>query len=382
GGSPDSLVARWNGSSWEAVGSGLILKNEYGYVGQVYAMSSFQGHLVVAGNLNVFGSLDASNIAEWDGSVWTWLGPNLPYTDALAVVQDTLYSLSGTLMSWDGNTWLDHPEFQGYSGSMFSDDSNLWICGSVEEVNPSANSHAFSIVRYSNGLWYDLVPWNDRMRGFTTGFSLASVLSLAEYRGHLIASGDFQYAGDPPQWLDAKGLAQWDGSRWQSLPQPPISGGSQSISTMLVRGDTLYVGGPFLDSTLSPTSLYRLTGNQWTRLGALSFYPEALTMYRGRLYEAGQGGFYAPDSTGIFEWNGASWRLIGEAAGFSATVTSLVECSGELLAAGSFSSVDGVPATGIAAWDGAHWKQFGNPLPSTHTTPPRWAWPCTKARQS
>jgi len=55
GGSPDSLVARWNGASWEAVGSGFGQLTDYGEVGQVNAMSSYRGHLVVAGYLQLNG---------------------------------------------------------------------------------------------------------------------------------------------------------------------------------------------------------------------------------------------------------------------------------------------------------------------------------------
>jgi len=273
-------------------------------------------------------------------------------------------------MSWDGSAWSYHPEVQGYYGGMFSDGSDLWICGYVGVDDPSSRSFAFSIIRYSGGFWHDLVSWNDHMRGLTTGFDTANVLALAEYRGHMIASGYFRYAGDPPGWLETKGLAEWDGSRWQNMASPPsLSGYSAGITAMLARGDTLYVGGAFLDSTNTTTPVYRLTGNQWTPMGHSSFQPEALTISRGRLYAAGRGGFNFPDTTGIYEWDGTNWLLIGEADGFYSSVSSLGEWEGKLIAAGGFSAVDGVPATGIAAWDGDHWEQFGNPLPGFSNFP-------------
>lgn len=64
-------------------------------------------------------------------------------------------------------------------------------------------------------------------------------------------------------------------------------------------------------------------------------------------------------------WNGTSWSTIGSTDG---DVNSLIEWQGQLIAAGDFSTVDGVPARGIASWDGSSWSAMGEGFPSQHVS--------------
>jgi len=74
-GAPGNDLARWNGTTWSAVGS---------YAGPVSAMGIFDDgsgagpKLFVGGNFVQIAGSSALRVASWDGSSWSALGPGLP----------------------------------------------------------------------------------------------------------------------------------------------------------------------------------------------------------------------------------------------------------------------------------------------------------------
>ncbi len=85
-------VARWDGTSWSAMGSGL---NDPGY-----ALAVAGGKVYVAGNFSAAGGTGASGVAAWDPATGTWsaLG-NAPRFDdtvmSLAVIYDRYLVIGG-----------------------------------------------------------------------------------------------------------------------------------------------------------------------------------------------------------------------------------------------------------------------------------------------
>jgi HYR domain-containing protein len=74
GGLPTSRIAKWNGSSWSALGSGVSAP--LGTI--VRTLSVFEDGsgpaLVVGGDFTSAGGLAVGNIAKWDGSSWSAMG--------------------------------------------------------------------------------------------------------------------------------------------------------------------------------------------------------------------------------------------------------------------------------------------------------------------
>src|SRR5262249_22187460 len=56
-------VARWNGTSWSALGSGLAGT-------RCFALASWNGLLVAGGHFDHAGGLPVANIAAWNGVTW------------------------------------------------------------------------------------------------------------------------------------------------------------------------------------------------------------------------------------------------------------------------------------------------------------------------
>ncbi|MCI0540544.1 MAG: hypothetical protein L0Z50_35535 [Verrucomicrobiales bacterium] len=98
GGSPANFIAKWNGISWSALGSGSRGDGEDGPP-YVYALAVSGSELYVGGYFTMTNEagIAATNIAKWDGSSWSPLGSGLgggsPNTSvaALAVSGSDLY---------------------------------------------------------------------------------------------------------------------------------------------------------------------------------------------------------------------------------------------------------------------------------------------------
>ncbi|MFI4854013.1 MAG: hypothetical protein ACIAQF_03410 [Phycisphaerales bacterium JB065] len=118
-------IARWDGTEFHPLGSGLT-----GPIGtpspattMVYGDIGEGPSLYVAGSFTVAGGIDAVGIARWDGSSWHALGEGRPLVlgqpsvGALAIFDDgsgpALYAgpaFSGALARWNGEAWQEFSE--------------------------------------------------------------------------------------------------------------------------------------------------------------------------------------------------------------------------------------------------------------------------------
>ena len=113
GGVPCSYVARWNGSGWQALGSGV--SEGYSDFPAVFALTAYDGKLIAAGQFLGAGGASCNYIASWDGSehFWSPLGSGLAGpVRALTVLQRRSYRSQSALErehladAWAGNCRL------------------------------------------------------------------------------------------------------------------------------------------------------------------------------------------------------------------------------------------------------------------------------------
>ena len=107
-------IAVWDGNEWNAVGGGVDQTGTNRP--KVAALCEYHGRLVVAGLFNTAGGLNVSNIARWDGAVWSsGNGAFDGEVDALCVYNDDLYAggyfgfdgqEKNHIAVGDGNDWL------------------------------------------------------------------------------------------------------------------------------------------------------------------------------------------------------------------------------------------------------------------------------------
>src|SRR5208337_99059 len=120
GGVPANYIAKWDGSAWSALGSGM--GQFYPFANFVFALAVNGTNLYAGGGFTTAGGVTATNIAKWDGNTWSALGSGIPrmgggnsWVNALAVSGTNLYAggsfataggvTANYIAKWNGNTW-------------------------------------------------------------------------------------------------------------------------------------------------------------------------------------------------------------------------------------------------------------------------------------
>jgi trimeric autotransporter adhesin len=212
--------------------------------------------------------------------------------------------------------------------------------------------------------------WSQFGTGATTPTAptWASVVAalVAMPNGELVAAGKFTTAGG----IATGSIARWNGTNWAPLGTG-IGNGSVQALAVLPNGD-LIAGDDFtLAGGVAVNNVARWNGSVWAPLGA-GISPSlgnggvvALTvlmngdMVAGGLFQTA-GGLPAP---GLARWNGSTWSAMCSTitpAQLYPTVRDVVQLpNGDVIAAGEFVAIDGVPTNRIARWNGSVWSPLG-----------------------
>ncbi len=319
-------LARWNGSTWAPIGSGVT-----GVVRDLLVTSSgtlFAGGLFFAG-----GSPQRTNIARWNGTSWQALGNGTQstYIDVFAGVNALAETATGVVAAGQFDVAGGVPAFKvaQWNGTAWSA-----MGGGIEQLGPlGAPSSVFALQRTASG--------------------------------ELFAAGNFTSIGG----RDGIGLARWNGSNWTPLRAVGIGGATTALHRT-PAGD-VYLGGSFRDiDGVACNGIARRVGTGWQPLGSgiadpfgtgpvvslIRSLPSGEVVVGGVFPSAG-----GVPAAGLAVWNGTSWGTLGSGlantvGGFPAVQALHVAVNGELYVAGSFDLAGGVPVEGVARWDGSQWS--------------------------
>ena len=401
-----------------------------GLLGEVFAVTEFEGHLIVGGQFLSAGSERANHVAIWDGSDWQALaGPDgngfSAPVRALAVFDGELYagghfryageSEVNFISRWDGKNWQPLPGPGGVGVMSISVDAltvfddHLIVGGHFDSAG---GIPAMGLARWNGSEWSDLdsapdsgfagvvntlTSYQDELiaggnLSLTDGDALIArwdgtqwqqlngpdggsllggwVHVLSEFQGDLIAGGTFSQADGQA----ASGIARWDGHSWQPLVDGDANGVSlNGVRSVAIFDGELIVGGSFFDP--EPRYLARWTGSTWDLVGGKS---ERLRSEVYAMHAHGDkllvGTTVTDDngliSRGLVSWDGMQWQPLPETgnSGFDSLVLSLAFIDENLIAGGNFLTAGDQLVNGVARWDQATWHSYGND-PADH-----WLW--------
>jgi hypothetical protein len=276
-------IAKWNGTSWSPLGSGMGGAT-YPYV---WALTVSGSDLYAGGGFRTAGGSAAYYVAKWNGSGWSALGSGMDNeVRALAVSGTNLYvggyfATAGgrearSIAKWNGSSWSAVGSgTYGQVDALAVSGSDLYAGGSFTTVGGSPANY---IAKWDGNSWSPL--------GSGMGFPFARVYALAVSGGMLYAGGYFTTAGGNP----ANNIAKWNGTSWSALGSG-MSGGPYSthVSALAVLGGDLYAGGSFTNAGGSPANyIAKWDGSSWSALGSgMNGLVYALAVSGSALYAGG-----------------------------------------------------------------------------------------------
>jgi trimeric autotransporter adhesin len=394
-------IARWNGTTWLPLGSdgGNGVRNVAGSAPYVAELAVWQGALYVAGRFvaanadSPTAEVPAANIARWDGSNWSSLGTGLTggVGRALVGIGNDLYvggtfaSAGGTqaarLARWDGAAWHAlSPAPAGAPSSVFAlgvGASGLLVGGEFGVVTstPTPDRSARVVNHVAELVAGELQPLGANAGSGANG----QVLAMTRFLGDLYIGGTFTSVGG----VAANNIARWDGEQWHAVGDGIGNGADNAVYALEVAGDELIAGGLFVTVDVggapkTANGIARWDGKTWRTLEVTGIAGvqgrvhtllwSAPTLYVGGAFRVQDTQDASTRAWNIARWDGAAWSSMGTGAeftGITGAVHAMALMGEELYVGGRFyaATFDGVTSSDlacIARWDGSQWQPVGS----------------------
>ncbi len=347
GGTEAKYIAKWDGNAWSALGTGMS--------GTVLALAVSGTDLYAGGGFYTAGDTEANSIAKWDGNAWSALGSGINgFVTSLAVTGTDLYAggefdaAGGTaanhIAKWDGTTWSAMGSgMDGQVEALAASGTDVYAGG---YFTTAGGTEADYIAKWDGTTWSSL---GSGMNGY--------VESLAVSGPDLYAGGGFSDAGGTAAYY----VAKWNGTAWSAL----ASGVDSNVRALAVSGTDVFAGGAFTGAGLEQANfIAKWDGSAWSALGSgtNNFAVHAMAVSGANLYVGGDlvGGTGA---NGIATWDGSTWTALG--SGVNGTVESLAVSGTDLYVGGHFTTAGGAEVNRIAKWDGSAWSSLGSGMNDT-----------------
>lgn len=362
---PVNYIAKWNGSVWTTLGSGVD--------GEVRALVWSGSSLYVGGAFTNAGGSAAGHIAKWDGSNWSTFGTGMNGNAVLAILLNGTDIYAGGDFSQAGGTTVNNVARWNGTNSTWNalGSGTVGTTGVVKALavfgtdiyvggrfDFSGGIQTNNIARY-NGVWNALGTAGAGAAAGTNNSVNAIVIGSD---GFVYVGGGFTLAGQAGNLY----ISRWNGSAWASLG----TGLNSAVTAMAVSGTSIYVGGSFTTASGSSApgiARWNISNTTWNTVGTgLAASPSnpiqgvnAIAVSGSNVYAAGdflKAGTLTVNRVSKFD--GTSWTAL-RPAGINGDVNAVAVSGATLYVGGTFTSVAGVSTSRIAKWDGSNWSAMG-----------------------
>jgi hypothetical protein len=298
-----NYIARWNGSIWSPLGSGVNHA--------VFALTANGSDLYAVGWFTRAGSITAYGTAKWNGGAWSSLGSGVDnYVSAIAASGSDVY-VGGYFST---------------AGSVAANQIAKWNGSSWSALGSGVNHYVYAIAMSGSDVY---------------------------------AGGDFTQAGG----ATANYIAKWNGSAWSSLGSGVSGGDYPYVYAIAVSGSDIYVGGAFIQAgSVTANYIAKWNGSAWSSLGSgVNGEVHAITVNGSDVYVGGEFTRAGSGSANyIAKWNGSTWSSLG--SGVNGNVNAITVNGSDVYVGGVFTQAGSGSANYIARWDGSTWSSLGSGL--------------------
>jgi hypothetical protein len=292
-----NYIAKGNGSSWSAVGSGMD--------GNIRALTMYNSELYAGGYFTNAGGKTANCIAKWNGSTWSAVGSGMNNGVYVLYVYNSELYAGGAFTMADGKTTNYVAKWNGSTWSAIGSGMNDVVYALAVYNGELYAGGQFTTADGKTANY--IAKWNGSTWSAVGNDVNENVQALAVYNGELYAGGYFT-------GKTANYIAKWNGSAWSAVGSgvPSIT----SVSTLVVYNSTLYLGGIwyFPNTGQSLWSVYKWNGSTWSNGG--------ISIENGSIYSFGvfnselyAGGYFGTAGgitvNNIAKWNGSAWNAVG-----------------------------------------------------------------------
>lgn len=396
-----SRIAKWNGTTWSALGSGLG-------GGNVVAIAVSGSDVYVGGGFTTAGGVPANRVAKWDGNAWSAMGAGLgaagnDFVSAIAVSGTNVYAGghfadAGSLnyiARWNGTSWVSMGTGMNnsveslavlgtnvYAGGIFSTAGGVsvprlarWDGASWSAIGTGLSGDTVSAFAVSGsdiyaGTWNGvLAKWNGTSWdsiGTPVSGTFRSIRAIAVSGTDIYVGGEFTTAGGSP----ANRIARWNGSQWSSLGVGVGDSILNGVNGIAILGDTLMVGGSFPTAGGAVAkNIATWSSGTWSAFNGTGLDGEVWTIAVSGT-DVYVGGSFTLAGTlpvnRIAKWNGSTWSALGSGVtGSNNFVNAVAVAGGKVYAGGTFTNIGGVSASNIAVWNGSSWSALGSGVNAT-----------------
>jgi hypothetical protein len=219
GGVPARNIARWDGSAWHPLGSGVFDAIPDGTTDGVQDMVVWQGDLYVVGDFTHAGGMEVNYVARWDGSTWSDVDGGISMIDGgptglrgVDVYDDSIVIVGAldfaggveaiNIAQWDGVVWSPlGPGSDPYGGPLDLRQAALSVASYGDflyvgaDFSETVNPNASALARWDGQRWKAVDRGLENNEG---PFGVPSVRDLEVCEGSLLMGGIFDEANNDP----------------------------------------------------------------------------------------------------------------------------------------------------------------------------------------
>lgn len=379
---PAASIARWNGLTWTALGTGIDTSAGFGQ-GGYHLQSHDDGSgpaLFLTGFFQSVGGVPTFGVARFRNGSWEGL-PNVVAPGAMGVHDDgqgaALYmSSQGGVRRWNGSTFQFLSSATLYPSALISHDDGT---GGVLVAAMGAGDQGAP----NRVAAWDGTSWKALGDGLGDGLGVAGGPNYLE---------SIEFAGERALWTDQTmavagevqeqgTLARWNGE-WSSVE---TGFDSLTVRDYLVfddgAGPALFAAGLFFVGTTGYAAA-RFDGLAWQPLGdpvdtfrygnSLAVFDEGAgpTLFLGRDSNTPEDVLLRWSPSAGFSSVGGGMGATGFAFHKVSDLLAYDDGSGPALyCAGTFDLAGGVPCNNIARWDGNQWTAVGGGMQTDINSP-------------